>query len=169
MCRKGDDRRVAVFKPVQKQGNRKYSAAPLSFSPASQEVLADLFNRHPPVEEELVIQKWDSPAITSTSGSASRRRDGSKRGKSSKQWTMSPDEVVRHAAALVSRLQKVPALKKVRILVIMWTYHLKPHSLLSSILFNILIATCLCLRLNLLVLLMLSDGRKEGYTPNRFL
>lgn len=112
-CRKGNDRRVAVFKPVQQQGNRKHSAAPLSFSPASQEVLADLFYRHPPVEEELLVKKWDTPAITSSSG-ASRRRDGSTRGKSSKQWTMSPEEVARQALALASRLQKVPALQKVR-------------------------------------------------------
>ena len=113
LCRKGNDRRVAVFKPVQHQGNRKYTATPLSFSAASQEVLADLFSRHPPVEEELVLKKWDTPAIISTSSSTSRRRDGSNRGKSSKQWTMSPDEIARQAAALASRLQKVAALQKV--------------------------------------------------------
>jgi hypothetical protein len=118
MFRKGNDRRVAVFKPIQQQGNRKYAAAPLSFSPASQEVLADLFYRHPPVEEELVLKKWDTPAITSTLSSASRRRDGPRRGKTSKQWTMSPDEIARQVAALASRLQKVSALQKVRNFVI---------------------------------------------------
>uniref|UniRef100_A0A7I4A4A1 RNA helicase n=1 Tax=Physcomitrium patens TaxID=3218 RepID=A0A7I4A4A1_PHYPA len=113
---KGDDRRVAVFKPSQRTGIKPASATPLTFSPASYEILADLFQRHPPVEDELLANKWEPPAITSTSSSAVSKKESNRhynRGKASKQWTMNPGDVVRQAAALASRIQKQPALQKI--------------------------------------------------------
>lgn len=69
------------------------------------------------MEDELLANKWEPPAITSTSSSAVSKKESNRhynRGKASKQWTMNPGDVVRQAAALASRIQKQPALQKVR-------------------------------------------------------
>lgn len=69
------------------------------------------------------MKNWgDTPANIPTSASGSRRR----RGKNGKQWTMSVDEVEKRAAALASRLEKVPALRKVSIVEI----HLETKTLI---------------------------------------
>jgi len=52
---------------------------------------------------------------------ASWRRDGLRHGKSSEQWTMNLDEVGRIVVALALRLQKLPALKKICIVIMRTT------------------------------------------------
>ncbi|MCO5611904.1 hypothetical protein L7F22_066163 [Adiantum nelumboides] len=105
---KGDGRRLSVWKPEDKLQKNKSAATFLAFSADAQATIQQLFVTYPPTETEGSWKLDDTPASQGRRGQLQRSKQ-----KTIQNLLTSETDIKKQVALLSSRLQSMPALRKI--------------------------------------------------------